>query len=375
MNKAITKILLDYKTKMKIKSIEGFYEQKIKKSMQLCPMKPLTKGQEADIKAYFKKHFGREVPTYWHQYLYSRNGLYSEKYMPASIYASSIVFCLNDYQFCLAYADKGFYDTLFPDVNRPQTFVKNVNGLYYDNKNHISQEEAASICSNLKEAVIKPTVFGTWGEGVKLFHTENGFIPEMNMTVNDLFSRYKNSFIIQSKLEQHPDLARLNPTSVNTLRVMTYRRDNEVIVLYAVIRIGRMGQVVDNETAGGIKADIDLQTGRIKGPAFGSPTEKNMPQTDSGAVLDGYLIPSFPQVMDFVKDLHFRLPYFKIVGWDISVDKNGNPVMIEWNRQAELSQVAHGPAFGEYTEEILSKARTERNTRFEFLNWHNRSLV
>ena len=44
MNKAITKILLDYKTKMKIKSIEGFYEQKIKKSMQLCPMKPLTKS-------------------------------------------------------------------------------------------------------------------------------------------------------------------------------------------------------------------------------------------------------------------------------------------------------------------------------------------
>ena len=133
--------------------------------------------------------------------------------------------------------------------------------------------------------------------------------------------------------------------------------------------------MVDNETAGGIKADIDLQTGRIKGSAFGSPTEPNMPQTDSGAVLDGYLIPSFPQVLDFVKDLHYRLPYFRIVGWDITVDKDGKPIMIEWNRQPELSQVAHGPAFGEYTEEILSKARTERNTRFEFLNWNNRSSV
>ena len=372
MSSAINRIYQSSQKKMTIFFLEKFFEKKIKKSMQLCPMKPLTKGQEADIKAYFKKHFNREVPTYWHQYSYSRNGLYSEKYIPISVYSSSIIYCLNNYQFSLAYVDKGFYDTLFPDVNRPQTFVKNVNGLFYDDKNAISKEEAVARCSNLKEAVIKPTVLGTWGQGVKLFHTDNGFVPEMNMSVNDLFSRYKKSFIIQSKLEQHPDLARLNPTSVNTLRVMSYRRDNEVIILYAVIRIGRQGRVVDNETAGGIKADIDLQTGRIKGPAFGSPTEKNMPQTDSGAVLDNYLIPSFPEILQFVKDLHFRLPYFRLVGWDISVDTNGNPVMIEWNRSAELSQVAHGPAFGDYTEEILAKALHEENSRFNILSGRNR---
>lgn len=372
MSSVITKVFQSSQNKLTIVFLERFFEKKIKKSMKLCPMKPLTKGQEAEIKAYFKKHFNRDIPTYWHQYFYSRNGLYSVKYIPASIYSSSIIFNLNNYQFSLAYVDKGFYDTLFPDVNRPQTFVKNVNGLYYDDKNAISREEAIERCSSLKAAIIKPTVLGTWGKGVKLFHTENGFIPEMNMSVSDLFSSYKSSFIIQNKLEQHPDLAKLNPTSVNTIRVMTYRRDNEVIVLYAVIRIGRMGKVIDNETAGGIKADIDLLTGRIKGPAFGSPTEPNMPQTDSGVILDNYQIPSFPQILDFVENLHYRLPYFRLIGWDISVDLNGNPVMIEWNRSAELSQVAHGPAFGDYTEEILYKALHEKNTRFNQLSGRNR---
>lgn len=372
MKSTIIKAIQASQNKIKLEHIEKVYEREIKKSMQLCPMKPLTKGQEADIKAYFKKHLGREVPTYWHQYLYSRNGIYSEKYIPASVYVSSIIFRLNDLQYSAAYVDKGFYDTLFPDVNRPQTFVKNVNGFYYDDRKPISKEEAIFRCSNLKEAVIKPSVFGTWGQGVKLFHTDNGFIPELNMSVPDLFSQYKKSFIIQSKLEQHPDLAKLNPTSVNTIRVMSYRKENEVIILYAVIRIGRMGKVVDNETAGGIKADIDLQTGRIKGSAFGSPKEKNMPQTDSGAVLDNYLIPSFPQVLDFVKNLHLRLPYFRLIGWDISVDTNGNPVMIEWNRSSELSQVAHGPAFGDYTEEILATALKERNTLIDTLSRKNR---
>lgn len=355
--------------------LEKFFERKIKQSMKLCPMKPLTKGQQADIKAYFKKHFNREVPTYWHQYLYSRNGFYSEKYIPASIYSSSIIWSLNNFQFSIPYVDKGFYDTLFPDVNRPQTIIKNVNGFYYDDKKTISKEEAIDRCSNIKEAVIKPSLLGTWGKGVQLFHVVNGFIPEMNMSVSDLFTYYKKSFIIQNKLIQHPDLSRLNPTSVNTIRVLSYRRNSEVIILYAVIRIGRKDKVVDNETAGGVKADIDLLTGRIKGPAFGSPTEKNMPKTDSGVELDNYLIPSFPEVLEFVKDLHLRLPYFRLIGWDISVDSNGKPVMIEWNRSAELSQVAHGPAFGDYTEEILAEALHEGNSRFNILSGRNHPTI
>ena len=250
------------------------------------------------------------------------------------------------------------------DVNRPHTFVKNVNGFFYDNQKSISKEEALIRCQNLEGAVIKPTIFGQWGRGVEVFHVENGFIPELAFTVEELLANYKENFIIQSKIEQHPDLAVLNPSSVNTIRVLSYRSSNEVVILYAVIRIGRLGKSVDNETAGGIKADIDLSTGRIKGIAFGSPPEKDMSQTDSGVLVNNYLIPSFPRILDFVKDLHQRLPYYRLVGWDISVDNNGNPVMIEWNRAAELSQVAHGPAFGDYTEEILAEAMRLPNTRF-----------
>ena len=348
-----------------LRRIEKSYEKNIRQAMQLCPMKPLTRGQEADIRAYFKKHFGREVPTWWHQYLYSRNGVYSEKYIPASIYNSEIIYRLNKFQFRHAYVDKGFYDTLFYDVNRPKTIVKNVNGYYYDDRNPLTENEAIEICSNLSEAIIKPTLEGTWGQGVELIRTENGLIPKWNCSVQDLFRKYRRSFIIQERFEQHAGIARLNPTSLNTMRVMSYRRGHEVVVLYAVIRIGRKNQVIDNETAGGIKADIDLTTGKIKGVAFGSAREKLMTQTDVGTVLDGYQMPSFSDVLSLVREMHFRLPYFNLIGWDMSVDKEGRPALIEWNRAAELSQVAHGPAFGEYTEEILSVVKKNVNTRFE----------
>ena len=354
-----------FRQKHVITTIEKKYERAIKRSMQLCPMKPLTKGQEADIKEYFKKHFGREVPTYWHQYLYSRNGLYSEKYIPASIYNSELLYRLNNRRFGLPYADKGFYDTLFPNNNRPRTLIKNMNGCFFDSCNPITEIEAEEICKNVQSVVIKPTLEGHWGIGVKIFHTEDGFIPELNMSLHDLFIQYKKNYIIQEKLEQHSDIAKLNPSSVNTIRVLSYRTvEKEIKVLYAVLRIGRKGKEVDNETAGGIKADINLQTGRINGDAFGNPKEKTMPKTDAGVILNEYLIPSFPLVLDFVKELHERLPYFNLIGWDIAVDKEGKPVLIEWNRAAELSQVAHGPAFGEFTEEILSIVKREKNTLF-----------
>lgn len=350
---------------------EKGFQKKIRLAMKSYPMKQLTAGQKAEVKAFFKKHIGREVPTDWHQYFYSRNGLWSEKYIPTSIYNTEILWRLNKFHFRYAYADKGVYDSVFHDINRPRTIVKNVNGYFYDGQHQhpMSEAEAVERCSNLKEAIIKPTLGGTWGVGVKLIQSSNGIVMDTNCSVKDLFASYKQCYIVQERLEQHPDLAKLNPTSLNTIRVMSYHRGDEVIILYAVIRIGRKGQIIDNETAGGIKADIDLQTGCINGCAMGSPTEGRMPSTDVGTPIDGYQIPCFDKVLETVKEMHLRVPYFNLIGWDMSVDTDGKPTLIEWNSAPQLSQVGHGPAFGDLTEEILDEAMRRDNSRFNGIYW------
>ena len=165
-------------------------------------------------------------------------------------------------------------------------------------------------------------------------------------------------------MNQHEQIARLNPTSLNTLRVLSYRNQNEVIVLYVVIRIGRLGKTVDNETAGGINADIDLNSGTIIECAYGTPKEKKIFTTDNGTVLKGFEIPSFQKVIDNVKELHLRLPYFNLIGWDWGIDSAGVPILIEWNRAPDLSQTAHGPAFGDMTEFILKDTLRKKDTRF-----------
>lgn len=343
---------------------EKRYEQNIKGKIAQCNPVPLTKLQVDEIQSFWKPILGREVTTLWHQYFTARNGKFSPLYVPSSIYHSEIIYRLNFHPFRNSYVDKGFYDLLFASVNKPKTIVKNMNGYFYDGQGKpLSKDEAVQICYNLPSAVIKPSHEGMWGEGVRVFSVNNGNSTIEGKTIGGLFSQYNANFIVQEKIEQHEGIANLNPDSVNTLRVLTYRRENEVVVLYTVVRIGRLGKTVDNETAGGINADIDLNTGKIIECAYGTPAEKKIYKTDNGTELANYQIPSFDKVLGKAKQLHLTLPYFNMIGWDFTVDKNGEPILIEFNRCPDLSQTAHGPAFGEYTEEILHVALERPNTR------------
>lgn len=333
----------------------------IKKKLSQCDRVTLTDSQKKEIVNYWRDLTGMEVPTYWHEYFYSRNGEYSLRYVPTCVYHYKILYHLNLRPFTMAYIDKCLFDWYFPDVLRPQTIVRNINGYFYDEKNSITRAEALERCKDLADAVVKPSLVGKWGRGVRLFSSQNGMVGE-GESVSDLLTGYGENYIIQRKVEQHEALSMLNPTSLNTIRVLSYRQGDEVYVLYAVVRIGRSGQTVDNESAGGINADIDLGSGRIRYCAYGTPAEKQIMATDNGTVLQGYQLPAIDRVVSEVKELHKRLPYFNLVGWDFGIDKEGNPVMIEWNRAPDLSQTAHGPAFGDMTEEIVRYAQTQVDT-------------
>lgn len=336
----------------------------IRGKLAQCEIHALSNGQKKDIVNYYQRLIGKTVPVFWHEYFFSRNGNFSVNYVPTCLYHSDVIYRLNTFKLRHAYVDKGIYDIYFPDVLRPQTIVKNINGYYYDDSKPITKDEAIERCRNLAGAVSKPTQEGMWGSGVNVFSTQDGIL-NTGGTVEALMNGYGKNYIIQERIHQHDTMALLNPTSLNTLRVLSYRQGDEVFILYVVVRIGRKGKTVDNETAGGINADVDLSTGKILDCAYGTPSEKRIPITDVGTVLKGFQIPGFSEVISKVKELHMRLPYFNLIGWDFGIDKNGNPVMIEWNRCPDLSQTAHGPAFGDLTEMIFERIRNIKDSRFE----------
>lgn len=81
----------------------------------------------------------------------------------------------------------------------------------------------------------------------------------------DFLLQYGSDFILQEALEQSPYMSNFNRTSVNTIRIATYRsvKDESVNVTACVIRIGKMGEIVDNGHSGGNFVGINPNSGEL----------------------------------------------------------------------------------------------------------------
>lgn len=320
-------------------------------------LKKLSPKDSLSLKEYYKKMCGIAISPYWHEYYYSMTGRFSERYIPNDIFYPYIIPYLNRMDMAQAYLDKNNYENLFPSVRQPGSILKNINGYYYRNGLPITEEDAIEVCSDLERAIIKPTLDSCQGRNVMCFSTERGKLKEGIITVKELFQRYNCNFIVQKVIKQHPVIAALNPTSVNTIRVVTYRRGNEIIHLSSILRVGRNGEVVDNGHAGGFCCGIK-EDGYLKPEGYVVSENKIKQETDNGIAFEGVKVPEYEKVIMTAYDLHFRLPYLNFIGWDFCVDEHNEVVLIEFNTEPdiEMMQLPNGPILGEYTDELLRTA-------------------
>ena len=351
-----------FKTKIQNSLFVEKYIRQVNESYQKLPNKvELTKEQKQEIQDFYVPLVGYEVPTDWHRYFYARTGLYSVKYIPTSLYRLELTGRLNQLPWCVPFSDKNLNDILLPDMKQPHTYLKNRNGYFFVENKAASLDDAVAKCADMGDVIIKPTL-SSHGRGVKKLHVENGVVDAKGTKLKDLLSGYGKNFLIQDLVKQHPAMSALNPDSINTIRIVTYRTGMDVSVLYAAIRIGRKGQTIDNESAGGISAKINMD-GTLCKFAYGAPGQDKIELTDSGVRLEGYQVPSFEKAIAVVKEQHLNLPFQDLLGWDICIEETGDPVMLEWNTTPELSQSAVGPAFGDYTEMVIKDAMSRPNSR------------
>ena len=340
------------------------FVRKVKANLQkVTSDRSLTKDQIKEAKQYFKDRIGLRIPIYWHQYYYKRTGVFYPEYIPTSLYRLELLGRMNQMQSENAYRDKNLAEMLIKGILHPKTIVKNMNGYFFMDGAAVDKDTVLRACSDLDDVIIKPSLL-SYGAGFKKFSVKNGITSD-GSTLEKLLSTYKSDFIVQKAVHQHEALNALNPSSVNTLRIFTYRSGMEILVLYTVLRIGRLGQSTDNETAGGMSVRIN-KDGTLAKYAYSRPGDDMIEKTDSGIVLEGYSIPYYDNAVEAVKAAHLQLPYFNLIGWDISVNTDGDPVLIEWNTQPDLSQSANeGPAFGEYTDRILKEIWNRPNTLYK----------
>ncbi|MEO6533016.1 MAG: sugar-transfer associated ATP-grasp domain-containing protein [Pseudolysinimonas sp.] len=202
--------------------------------------------------------------------------------------------------------------------------------------------DAAGVSAFLERhptVILKP-VDGLGGHGVE--KVEASTIGDVEAFISRALEA--RQFLLEECLVQHLELARLNPSSVNTLRLITFRKDGDVHLLAAALKIGN-GGAIDNFSDGGMYTMVD-DGGSTLSPAFDGAGHTFVEHPGSGVTIPGFQVPLFREAVALVSKTAAVVAEIPYVGWDVAIRAEG-PVLIEGNYNTGVFQ-AKPSGTGEY---------------------------
>lgn len=359
LKKLLTKRIINYQKRFAELHLAISTRRYMKSLIHKKKLPKLTVEEVKQAKSFYKSKGYKLKNTYWHRYYKAMNGEFHKDYIPFDIFKSRIIPRLNQQKQWPALLDKNLTYNLFKDYQQPKRIVQNINGFYYINEQIVDITEAIKACNTYRNRlIIKPTIESGQGRMVNAFNVENSLTSYKNLSVVELFRLYHKDFIVQEFLEQCDLLNSLNPSSLNTLRIVSYLNNEGVHILASVLRIGKLGSATDNFSTGGIFCGL-LEDGQLKDRGF-NPKGTIFTQTSTGIMFKNCKIPNYDKLQEMAKSMHYIVPYFKIISWDIAINKRNKPVLIEYNtnKQGIDLQIASGPLFGKFIDEIFYLIRT-----------------
>lgn len=228
--------------------------------------------------------------------------------------SNSIVARMNDKKFWHFFDNKTEFNQLFSaQVKRG-----------WLNLLEASEEDFAKFLEGRGDIICKP-IDGSSGQGILKCTPEEYGDPKA------LYQRLREAGIgiVEDKVIQHPAIAALCPTSVNTIRVATLLGDKKEGIVYAYIRIGN-GKVMDNVDCGGMAAPVDIETGVITGVGANKAGETYEIHPMTGTKIPGTQIPYWEDVKAMCLNAMHVVPQVRFVAWDVAITEDG-PVFIEGN--------------------------------------------
>jgi hypothetical protein len=146
------------------------------------------------------------------------------------------------------------------------------------------------------------------------------------------YSHTSYGLLIQEFIQQHDVLHKINPHSLNTLRVITFINDrSEIEVLATEVKFGVGSSMTDNVSRGGFAARVD-ENGILR-EAFPENSDSCQPiekHPTTGLQIAGIKLPYFAEGVALAKRAQLHLPQTRTLAWDIAITDKG-PVIIEAN--------------------------------------------
>lgn len=273
--------------------------------------------------------------------------------MPVDFYYCYVDPHFNDWDIAPVIDNKCTYSRIFKDTKQPKTYFCRVNQIWTDsNTKLVSETEILDTIKSGNEFVIKQANNSEGGSNIFFVRGEHA-AQQFQAACKTI----KSDIVVQEAILQHEQLSMVNPTSVNTIRILSLLNQKEVKIYSAILRMGIAGSRVDNISRGGIACGIN-QDGSLKPVAYNYLGQAYHKHPTTGVDFDTIVIPNFDQACKLVKDAHPAIPNFRLVSWDLAIEQDGTPVLVEANLcygELNLHQLNNGPVFGEDTQSILNE--------------------
>lgn len=165
-----------------------------------------------------------------------------------------------------------------------------------------------------------------------------------NCTADEKFKQIlsRGESIVEELLIQDERMSAFNPGTVNTIRIVTYTRNDDMQIIQSSMRIGCGKSVVDN---GCLSCGIDYESGVIitKGRMAHEPGLYVF-HPDTGYQILGSKIPCWEDLKKLLSELVRVFPEQPLVGWDLALCNHGW-TMIEANTRPQV-QILSGDGIG-----------------------------
>lgn len=142
--------------------------------------------------------------------------------------------------------------------------------------------------------------------------------------------------IAEQLIIQGHEMNQLNPSSINSCRVVTFTIGNDVTIIGATLRMGVGNALTDNAGSGGIYASIDPESGIIQSSAKNYLNQHFLLHPSTHAMILGHQLPDWESAKDMIHKIATHRKDTTLISWDIAYAKDGW-CMVEANDNGDWS--------------------------------------
>lgn len=312
---------------------------------------PLTAAQKNEIKKFFKPYIYLHS-TIDHSFYTACTGEYRREYIPDWVHYVLIDPYFNNWGGEAQLVDnKCYYQMMFPDCKQPYSILYRMNNIWFSHDRKVVRSSNIENVLDSEEGFlfVKQATESCGGHGVKRTKGRKETLAAIESFSGDI--------VVQREIKQSKVTQKLNSTSVNTIRILSLLSEEGVKVYSMIVRCGVDGSFVDNASSGGVTIGIGTE-GQLKPIGYDKNGKRYNVHPTSGVVFSDIVVPNINGCISLVKRLHPLVPDFRMISWDIALDTNNEPLLIEANlKDGELDfhQLNNGPLFGDDTHKILKE--------------------